>query len=331
MTLATIPLIAVLSSGQVIAANAAAPVNFAASFDSVYKDFGTVPHGSQSVHRFKFTNKTDRDVHVQSVSSSCKCAIPRAVSDHAKPGETIEIEVVYDARTFVNERSMTITVDLRQDGQLYSQPVQLKVRGFSRQDVILEPGKVDLGVVKVGKEQSQTIRLEYAGRLDWRVQDVIDGKWAKAKVTEKSRGNGLVKYEVSLTVPATAPRGSLVDAVQIKTNDPASPVVRIDVVGTLDGGIQPSLSTVKFADAAAGQPSRQKLFIKGDRPFIIGGAQFDPNKLPISLRSTQGEKTVHTLEIEFTATKAGKFEDTINVRTEPNSELVPIKIVAQVK
>src|SRR5688572_21522124 len=138
MTLLTIPLIAAVAWGQVFATPtsvaSSSPANFAASFDSLYKDFGTVPHGSQSVHRFKFTNRSDRDVHVQSVSSSCRCAIPRAVSDHAKPGETIDIEVVYDAKTFVNERSMTITVDLRPEGS-YSQYVQLKVRGFSRQDV----------------------------------------------------------------------------------------------------------------------------------------------------------------------------------------------------
>jgi hypothetical protein len=335
MTFLTIPLIAAVATGQTYQTYGApttygTPVvsGFAAHFDNIYKDFGTVPHGSQNVHRFVFTNKTDKEVFVTGVRSSCRCAIPRAVKESAKPGEKLEIEVVYDARTFTSERSMTITVDMHSDR--YEQ-VQLKVRGFSRQDVILEPGKVDLGVVKFGKEQTQKVRLEYAGSLDWKVLDVVPGQWAKAKVEEKSRQYGLVKYEVTLTVPPNAPRGSLVDAVQLKTNDPSSPVVRIDVVGTLDGGIQPSLSTVKFGEVAAGKPVRQKIFIKGDRPFIIGGAQFDIEKLPVSLRSTQGEKTIHTLEIEFNPSKPGKFEETLNIRAEPQAELVPIKIVAQAK
>jgi hypothetical protein len=332
MTLLAVPLIAVVAWGQVFGSpapvTAPAPSGFAASFDSLYKDFGTVPHGSQSVHRFTFTNGSDKEVHILGVRSSCHCATPRAVTTVAKPGEKVEIEVLFDAKKFLNERSMTITVDMQSD---HFEQVQLKVRGYSRQDVILEPGNVDLGVVKVGKEQQQKPRLEYAGALDWKIQDVINGQWAKAKVEEKSRGNGLVKYEVTLTVPPDAPRGRLVDAVQLKTNDPSSPVVKIDVVGVLDGGLQAAPGVVQFGEVIAGQPVRQKIFVKGDRPFYIGGATFDVNKLPVSLRSTQGEKTVHTVEIEFLPNKAGKFDGTVQIRAEPQHELVPVKIVAQAK
>ena len=329
MTSIAIPLIAAVAMGQsyqTVATPAAA--GFSSMFDSLSKDFGTVPHGSQSVHRFTFTNKTDKEVRVLGVRSSCHCATPRAVTEVAQPGEKLQIEVIYDAAKFLNERSMTISVDMQSD---HWEQVQIKVRGFSRQDVILEPGKADLGLVKAGKEQTQKLRLEYAGNLDWRIQDVVPGQFAKAKVEEKYRGSGLVKYEVTLTVPANAPRGSLVDAVQLKTNDPSSPVVRIDVVGTLDGGLQAAPGVVKFGEVAAGQPVRQKIFVKGDRPFYIGGAQFDESKLPVSLRSTQGEKTVHTVEIEFKPTHAGKYEETLQIRAEPQSELVPIKIVAQAK
>jgi len=332
MTSIAVPLIAAFAWGQAFGSPTTvatpAPSGFAGSFDSLYKDFGTVPHGSQQVHRFTFTNGSDKEVHILGVRSSCHCASPRAVNDAAKPGEKIVIEVMYDATKFLNERSMTITVDMQSD---HWEQVQIKVRGFSRQDVILEPGKVDLGVVKVGKEQTQKLRLEYAGNLDWRIQDVIGGQWAKAKVEEKARGNGIVKYEVTLTVPPTAPRGSLVDAVQLKTNDPSSPIVKIDVVGTLDGGLQAAPGVIQFGEVAAGQMVRQKIFVKGDRPFLIGGAQFDESKLPVSLRSTQGEKTVHTVEIEFRPTHPGKYEETLQIRAEPQSELIPVKIVAQAK
>lgn len=332
MTTMTVSLLAAFAIGQTVTTStsfvSAAPSGFSGSFDALYKDFGTVPHGSQSVHRFTFTNKTDQEVRILGVRSSCHCATPRAVSDVAKPGEKIQIEVIYDAKKFLNERSMTITVDMQSD---HFEQVQLQVRGFSRADVILEPGKVDLGVVKKGKEQTQTVRIAYAGSLDWRIQDVVAGEFAKAMAVEKSRENGKVEYEVTLTVPANTPRGGLVDAVQLKTNDPSSPIVRIDVLGVIDGGLTPSMSTVKFNDVAAGQPAKQKIFIKGDKPFTIASADFDASKLPVFLRSTQGEKTVHTLEIEFNPTTAGKFEDTILIKTAPDGETAPIKIVAQAK
>src|SRR5947208_15658104 len=147
MTSIAVPLIAAFAWGQAFGSPTTvatpAPSGFAGSFDSLYKDFGTVPHGSQQVHRFTFTNGSDKEVQVLGVRSSCHCASPRAVNDTAKPGEKIVIEVMYDATKFLNERSMTITVDMQSD---HWEQVQIKVRGFSRQDVILEPGKVDLGV-----------------------------------------------------------------------------------------------------------------------------------------------------------------------------------------
>src|SRR5690242_12324180 len=119
MTSVAVPLIAALAWGQTNPATAtfAAPSQsiFSSMFDSLSKDFGVVPHGSQSVHRFTFTNRTDKDVQVVGVRSSCHCATPRAVTNVAKPGEKLQIEVMYDATKFLNERSMTITVDMQSD------------------------------------------------------------------------------------------------------------------------------------------------------------------------------------------------------------------------
>jgi len=332
MTGITVSLVALASWGQIYNASSAyvtpAPTGYSAAFDSLYKDFGTVPQGSQSVHRFTFTNKTDKDIHVLGVRSSCHCATPRAVNDVAKPGEKIVIEVIYDAGKFLGERSMTITVDMQSDRL---EQVFLRVRGYSRSDVMLSPGKADLGIVKIGQEQTQTLRLTYSGGQDWRIQEVIPGQWAKATVAEKSRGYGSAEYEVTLNVPANAPRGNFADAVQLKTNDATQPVVRVDVVGMIDGGIQPSLSVVKFDQIEAGKSAKKRFFIKGDRPFTIARADFDAAKLPVALQSTQGEKTVHTLEVEINPTKPGRFEGEVMIRVEPQAELVPIKVVADAK
>jgi hypothetical protein len=186
-----------------------------------------------------------------------------------------------------------------------------------------------LGVVKIGEERKQTLRLEYAGALDWRVGEVVQGQWTKAELKEVSRAAGMVKYLVDVTVGKHAPRGMLHDAVQIKTNDPSSPVVRVEVSGIVDGGLQAAPEAVKFGEVEVGKKIVQKLMVKGDRPFQIVRARHDVAGLTI--QSTQGERNAHLIQLEWTPTQKGAVEQQIKLVAAPSNEEVTIKVRGAVK
>jgi hypothetical protein len=298
-----------------------APIVLSSGFDHLEKDFGNVPHGSKQVHVFSFVNKFGKPVTILSTRSSCKCASIKASSNVAQPGERIDFEVTYDSRTFTGYRQMTLTIDMQTD---HYEAVNLLVKGFSRQDVILEPGLVELGTFKIGEEQKRTVRLEYAGHLDWRVTQVIDGQWTRGTVREVSRGNGMVRYSVDLVVSSKAPRGVMRDAVQLRTNDPSSPIVRIDVNGLIDGGLEAAPSLIRFGDVKVGEKVIKKVMVKGDRPFQIIKAR---HELPgLLIQSTQGERGVHLVQLEWTPTSKGAVDKNIRLVTGPDGRELTLEV-----
>jgi hypothetical protein len=294
-------------------------------FDSLSKDFGNVPYGSVNTHRFTLTNNTQQTIQLSDVRSSCRCATPKAEKFSAGPGEKLNIDVAYNTTTFTGARGMTITCTFTSP---VTETVSLRVQGYSRPDVVLDPGQLDFGVIPPAKEQTRAVRLEYAGALDWRIGEVVAGRYVTAKAVEKARGAGQVKYELEITLSKEAPRGLLMDALQIKTNDPSSPLVRLDVAANIEGGLYASPEKVAFGPVPVGGAAKQRLIVKNDKPFSV--ASFKVEATGLSLKATPGEKTAHLVEVEYSPKKAGKVEDVLQIRT-GSGELLPIKFTAEGK
>lgn len=66
-------------------------------FESEVFDFGTISQGEKVFHTYKFTNTGKDDLIITSASSSCGCTVPQWPKEPIKPGETAEIEVVFDS------------------------------------------------------------------------------------------------------------------------------------------------------------------------------------------------------------------------------------------
>jgi hypothetical protein len=304
----------------------AAVGKYAAMFDKLNVEFGNVPLGAERRQRIALTNKSNAPLKLLNVSSTCKCARPAIGTADAKPGEKLELDIDFGSTSLRGQRSITVYADVQ--GETWER-VALHVSGFIRQDVVLDPGRLDLGVVKMGEEVKRTVRLEYAGGLDWRVGETIPGKFATAQVVEQLRQPGMARYQVVVTLGAKTPRGPFSDVVRLKTNDPASPEVALELNGVVDGGLQASPNPLKFAEAVVGQPTKQRVVLKGDRPFTVAGVRFEGEGLEV--RSTNGERTAHMVEIVFTPKKAGAFKETLTLRAAPSNELVSVQMSGSAK
>ncbi|MGL4462421.1 MAG: DUF1573 domain-containing protein, partial [Planctomycetia bacterium] len=156
----------VLSCALLVAATA--PTQLTGMFAETTKDFGNVPRGSLNVHRFEMTNTLDRPVRVGGVRVSCNCTAATAVKDVAAPGEKIVVEAKYNTTSFSGTRTVTVYVSFIEP---YSETVSLRVTGFSRQDIVLNPGQADFGVVARGAGATKVIDVEYAGGLALEVRE----------------------------------------------------------------------------------------------------------------------------------------------------------------
>ena len=295
-------------------------------FDSRVKDFGNVPHGSVNVHQFVLTNTTGSVVRVSGLRSSCVCATAKAVNEEAQPGEKLIIEVAYNARKFTGSRSMTVYVTFSSP---YYETVLLRVSGYSRQDVVFNPGQIDFGSLSRGDEASKTVKVEYAGGLNWRVTDVLPSQWVNAKIEELYREDRRVGYQLTVALKPEAPAGTLAQAIQLKTNDPKSPTLLVHASARIEANLVASPSELRFEPLPVGETASKRVLLRGSKPFSITAVGGDTED--VSVLATEGARKVHVVRIDFQPHHTGQTEKQILLHTDmANEKPLSYRILATV-
>ena len=67
-------------------------------FDSISINYGRILKGSDGLKVFKFKNTGNEPLMITRVASSCGCTVPKKPEQPIMPGETGEIEVLYDTK-----------------------------------------------------------------------------------------------------------------------------------------------------------------------------------------------------------------------------------------
>ena len=111
-----------------------------------------------------------------------------------------------DGRRFTGPKSVIVRVSV---GPEFTSSADVKVTATSRADVVFNPGDVEFGAVDHGQTASQTVDVEYAGPLDWRISEVVVGKEQpfEASESETYRKPGKVGYQIKVTLKADAAPG----------------------------------------------------------------------------------------------------------------------------
>lgn len=79
------------------------------NFTSTTFDFGKIAYKSEGKATFKFKNTGVSPVTIDRVSSTCGCTVPEQPKQAIQPGESSELDVIYDT-TRVGPIRKTITV-----------------------------------------------------------------------------------------------------------------------------------------------------------------------------------------------------------------------------
>lgn len=255
-------------------------------FEEVKHDFGTVARGAKVVHKFKFTNRYDRPLVIRSVRTSCGCTRPTAPQKVIQPGETGSILAEFNTRSFLGNRSATITVS-------FSSPivteVQLTVKGNIRGDVVFQPGELEIRDLSPGKTGSVSTEIHYAGSPEWQVIDVQSSlPWLQAELKELERGNGRVKYRLTVQMDGDFPVGLLRDQLTIVTNDQKNSRIPLSFVARVESVLTISPERIEFSKTEGGN---RKLVLKADQAFsIIAMTASDPRVQCRVLTGPSGKK-----------------------------------------
>lgn len=276
-------------------------------------DFGPVARAAKVEHAFTIKNPYKDDIHIAAVRSSCGCTQPRIVNDTIKANEQGTVVAAFNTRAFTGKRGATVTVTI--DRPQYAE-VTLSVRGYIRTDVVLDPGQVNFGSVAEGQSAEKQIRINYAGRSDWKITGVNSpSPYLTATVKELNRAHGRANYELDVKLAEGAPTGYLQQQLVLLTNDRRSTEVPVSVEGLIMAELAVSPSALMLGNVPAGQSVKKQIIVRGAKPFKI--VEIRCNNSAFSFELPSDAKAVHLVPLTYQAgAEAEKINQTIEIVTD---------------
>jgi hypothetical protein len=302
--------------------------------DGVKHDFGTVPHGAQLKHAFTLTNIYNVRMQITVGKPTCGCVtatIPPGRKTVLGPRETTTVEVSMDARRFTGPKTVNIRISV---GPEFISSAEVKVSANSRPDVVFNPGEVSFGSVSAGQMPTKTIDVEYAGKLDWKVSEVVSGDAAcTASIKELYRRTGSpanvrqVGYRLSVTLKPDAPLGAFKHNVYLKTNDPASPLVPVLVEASVQSTLSVSPSLLSLGAVKTDTTLTRRVVVRGGKAFKVVGVEGTGAgvELGAALSTTEAEFQVVSFKCRFAT--PGAFRREVKIKT--TLQDAPISVVIE--
>jgi len=279
-------------------------------------DFDTVARSAKAEYEFELSNIYLEDVHIASVRSSCGCTTPRIKTPLLKTYEKGAIIASINTPTFLGQRGATVTVTFDQP---YYAEVQLHVSVYIRNDVVVEPGSIQLGTVDQGSAAESKVAVNYSGgRSDWRILQVKHSSpYFKASVVETNRGGGHVSYELVARLSPDAPAGYLNDQLLLVTNDQQATQIPVAVEGRVLSAVTVSPASLFMGVVQPGQKVTRQLVVKGSKPFRILSITCDDKSFEFSAPAEDAPKPLHIVPITFVAgPDSGKVVKSIRIATD---------------
>jgi hypothetical protein len=275
-------------------------------------DFGNVPRGAQLAHRFPLTNIYAVDLQIINVRTSCGCATATPAVRLLKSRQTSYIDVTMDARKFTGPKNISVYITV---GPEYTSTATLRVSANSRADVVFNPGQISFGIVSRGDSPKQTIDIEYAGVLPWKITEVVkDAAPLDVTFAELYRRSGQVGYRVTVALKDSAPAGPLRHELQLKTNDRASPLLTVLVEATVQAALSVAPAVVAMDTLKVGESKTQQVVVRGNKPFRI--VAIDGQGDGVSAVLPSAAAAVHRVTIKCEPAKAGALSKQLTIKTD---------------
>jgi hypothetical protein len=291
-------------------------------------DFGTVARGAQLVHRFTITNIYAVRMEITAIKPGCACVTYTADKRVLQPKEATTIEIRMDARRFAGAKTVKILVSVGPD---FISTAELKVSATSRADVVLNPGEVNFGNVTRGQASTQSVDVEYAGTLDWKISEVLakDVPYT-ATIKEIYRRTGQVGYRLAVTLKEDAPAGAQKHELFLKTNDPASPLVSVLVEANVQTSLTVTPSKLPLGEVKANAELVRRVVLKGAKPFKVTSIEGTGEGIQVNPWSGE-DAAVQTVTFNCKFEKAGPFKRELKIVTTLQETPVVVTIEGNVK
>jgi hypothetical protein len=211
--------------------------------------------------------------------------------------------------------------------------VRIPVKAYIRTDIVITPDSVKFGEVEAGASANQTLEIAYAGRPDWKIEEVKTANPSvKATLSEVSRQAGNIKYQVTVALQANAPIGSIREQFLLVTNDRNSPQVPVEMQGRVVSDVIVTPETITFGPLRPGQTGTQNVVLRMKRSFSIEKIECEGEHGAFRAKLPADSKPVQVLPLSFVpdSTMNGPLQETFTLTIAGRKDPITIKARASV-
>lgn len=282
-------------------------------------DFGRARQEKKLQAKVKLTNDGKKPLTILRVATSCNCTAATPQRNELPPGESTEMEVSFETRSYQGEVKRTVMVETS-EGDV-SLPVTATVSQYD--DWMPSAAIVVLAPSNKGEESKGGLTVAFTGDGEAKVVGgTADVPWLKVQVEDA----GARASRITVTKLANAPAGSHQPNVTLKTNDAHEPQIVLpvfaQVYSTLSLNPNPLLlPTVKVGATATLPASLYNWEAKEDPRFELEGGE---------ATLSQRDRRDALLLIKVTPTKLGTTTRLLRIYAGQNLEAeIPVIIRAE--
>lgn len=313
--------------------------------DPLRINYKSVARGQDVTFKFKLTNLYNEEIHVTNLSTSCGCisweenrggnmlAAPIVIPSGKDATVTLRLDTIRHHGEQKNKRAILTFVNAASGKPGLA---EVLVEGYIRTDVVLQPGSVNFGSVSPSTGAQQQIAVNYAGRNDWKIVSArCNSPYMTADVVEKSRGNGLVNYDVIVKLKETAPIGQVRDQLIIVTDDANNPQIPVQIDAKIEPEYQVQVSNFN-EELLPGKPVKTRVFVRytknPPKPFRIEKLERTRQESTMKVEKSMDARAFHQMLLTFTPpNEPGPFEEEFFVTVTGREEPLTFKIRGTIK
>ncbi|AJE02722.1 DUF1573 domain-containing protein [Geobacter pickeringii] len=205
----------------------AAPV---ISADRPVFDFGTITAGKKVDHVFTLKNRGDAPLAILKTKTSCGCTVANVSTKSIEPGRTAELKTTFDSANFSGKITKTITVETNDPA---TPSFTLTVKGTIREELVVSPRQLNLGVIKVGGSKEVQLTVENHGERPVKIVSVTT---PMPQVKAAARRTALKPGENATITVTVTPRNEdrfLSGYLAIGTDIPGRPEISVPLYGSV--------------------------------------------------------------------------------------------------
>jgi hypothetical protein len=327
-------------------------------FTTTTQDLGTITDTRVYPTSYPFTNAGNQPLIIESVKASCGCTVPTLAKYRYEPGESGQIDVVFDPKAMQGAKPKDITVI----SNSRDNPVTKLIFNVAIKPLLaLQSRFMQLGIMKLGQGHTQEMWANYTDPDLTIVSTTVNKPYITARVVRDREplaapgGQPTYRVTIAVTVAPDAPWGTLQAArltilLRGKVEEGVQPIdydYEVYVQGSVYGEIHAeSLSRITGRQATATSvvslatmppnldyEGTVRLHRPSGEPFQIKSATLVKSPIPgMEVRVEPESPSAHQV-IAFgnTGSYVGTIEATIAVETDvPGEERLELLVVGGV-